>query len=97
MHTSEARHGSRNELGRTELSPMVVRDAILTAIGTLALASIAVIHLVQIVPLFVEVSLVALGRHALTVKRALRPVPVSVLATTNGHGKVSSEQRLESA
>lgn len=31
---------------------MVVRDAILTAIGTLALASIAIIHLVQLVPTF---------------------------------------------
>ena len=29
---------------------MVVRDVILTAIGTLALASVAVIHLVQLVP-----------------------------------------------
>jgi len=42
---------------RTEMTPMVVRDAILTAIGILALASIAVIHLVQIFPTFKETPL----------------------------------------
>ena len=172
MRTAESKYGSTTGMGYPELSPVVVRDVILTAIGTLALASIAVIHLVQIVPtfkdvpllggafllliagavalavrlvarsdsrtwmavgvlsvgaiagyvltrvastpldnqdvgnwacmlgiaaLFVEVALVGLSRHALSLKRALRPVPVSALAATNGRARVSSEQQLESA
>ena len=59
MRSSQSRNRSRHEAyrleltsTRPELTSMVVRDAILTAIGTLALASIAVIHIVQLVPTF---------------------------------------------
>lgn len=52
MRTAESSYVSTSELGRPELSPVVNRDAVLTVIGTLALATIAVIHLVQIVPTF---------------------------------------------
>ena len=59
MRSSQSRNRSRHEAyrpeltsTRPELTSMAVRDAILTAIGTLALASIAVVHLVQLVPTF---------------------------------------------
>ena len=52
MRTSQSSDGSRYGGSRAELTPMMVRDVVLTAIGTLALASIAVIHLVQLVPTF---------------------------------------------
>lgn len=52
MPTPYSTNGSKYDVSRTEVPPMVVRDAILTAIGALALASIAVIHLVQLVPTF---------------------------------------------
>ncbi len=156
---------------RPELTLMVIRDAILTAIGTLALTSVAVIHLVQLVPtfkatpllgaafvlliagavtlaarlvvrsdrttwtatgllsvgaiagyvltrvvsttlddqdvgnwacmlglaaLFVEITLAALSRHAVTVKRSLRPATLWI-AATSGRARESVEPQLESA
>ena len=88
MRTLRSSNGSNHEAGRSELASMVVRDLILTAIGTLALATIAVIHLVQLVPTFKATPLLGaafvlliVGAVALAVRLVVRSDRPSWAAT----------------